>query len=138
LAAEARAIFASAGYTVLARWLDLELVGYHPSIDGRPVHQVLGASADDRLVAHVTSYRVQRGELTSAPPSAFSHFFVESLADLVAAAQRVKKGAPKVLLDFGPPLVEGGAPVAFPVDVFDRILLGFRAVLHLELGSLTE
>jgi hypothetical protein len=26
--------------------------------------------------------------------------------------------------------------LAFSADVFDRILLGFRAVLHLELGSL--
>ncbi len=139
LATEARAVFAAAGNAVHASWLDLELAGYRPAIEGRPVHEVLGVPAGDRLVAHVTSYRAQRGELTvpangARPP--FSHFFVESLADLVAAANRVKKGAP-VLLDFGPTVVVDGSPVAFPPDVFDRLLLGFRAVLHLELGNLT-
>lgn len=138
LASEARSVFAAAGKVAYAAWLDLELAGYGAAIEGRPVHEVLGVADGDRLVAHVTSYRAQRGELTSAHPSALSHFFVESLAELVSAAQRVKKGAPTVLLDFGPSLAEGGAPVAFPVDVFDRILLGFRAVLHLELGNLTE
>jgi hypothetical protein len=112
-----------------------------------------------RLVALVSAYRAQQGTTAAPAPRPFHHFFVESIRDLSEAARGFRAaGAPTVQPDFSPDVVTAdGAlglvllptvqldfspdvpnyPTAgiFPGDVFDRVLLGFRATLHLQLGS---
>jgi hypothetical protein len=140
LAREALGAFESAGRVEHVRWLTLELQGYGVVAGHAPLGAILGVGERDRLVVHISAYRlhagqvVEGGELTGR---SFQHFFVESLHDLTAAALRVRNAGPALLrLDFGPGIPNYPATLAFPADVFDRILLGFRAVLHLELGSL--
>jgi hypothetical protein len=91
----------------------------------------------------VLAYRAQVGQIVTSGGlngRPFRHFFVEPICDLSAAAQRVRGGVRGAFqLDFGPPGVPNyPAGGVFPHDVFDRILLGLRAVLHLQLGSIGE
>ena len=140
LAREALEVFESAGRAELVRWLTLELQGYGVVAGGAPLDAILGVKEGDRLVVHVSAYRLHTGQIVEpsalAGPS-FQHFFVESLRELAAAAPRVRNaGIAPLRLDFGPGIPNYPTALAFPADVFDRILLGFRAVLHLELGNL--
>lgn len=140
LAAETLDAFEAAGRTGHVRWLTLELQGYG-AVEGRaPLEAILGVGEGDRLVIHVSAYRLQVGQIVEPgerTERSFQHFFVESLPELSAAAQRVRNAGPDPLrLDFGQGIPNHPATLAFPVDIFDRILLGFRAALHLELGSL--
>jgi len=140
LAREALEAFESGGRAELVRWLTLELEGYGAVAGGAPLDAILGVKQGDRLVVHVSAYRLHAGQVVG--PSAllgpsFQHFFVESLHDVAAASQRVRSASPApIRLDFGPGIPNYPTALAFPADVFDRILLGFRAVLHLELGNL--
>jgi hypothetical protein len=71
-------------------------------------------------------------------PCPFEHFFVESLGHLSTEALRFRAArAATVRLDFGPGVPGYPAAGIFPGDVFESVLLGFRATLHLQLGSIT-
>ena len=137
---DARTIFEDAGDTVRARWLALELDGYGAS-QARPVHEALGVSPNERLVAHVTGYRMQRGEELSPRPGSgrFAHFFVEGLPDLVVARDRTRRlSASRVEVQLRPEPPSGYPTSAeFPRDVFERIVQGFLAALFLQLGTVT-
>ncbi len=143
-AQEARLMFQDLADDVRVRWLNLELGGYGNLVDTRPLHDVLGVPAGERLVAHVAAYRTQRGaELLPRPHRRpFGHFFVEPIGDLAGARRvvRARFGQPRageiVEVDLRP----RGAPDyptrgAFSRDVFERVVEGFVAVLYLQLGS---
>lgn len=138
-ALEAKRVFEDAADAVRTRWLVLELGGYAEHVPARPLHAVLGVPSNDRLVAHVAAYRSQRGlDTTSGGHREFSHFFVEPLSDLVAARNSVAHSASEtLLLEFGRDSVTPGYPLEgeFTRDVFERVVLGFVAALHLQLGT---
>jgi hypothetical protein len=131
LAAEAAAVFTSAGLPAQERWLGLELYGYTSSAEPTSVHDVLG---------------IESGTLADGPKAgaSFHHFFVEPVRALVDAQHRARSiadsGTRSIRLDFPPNPSKPYLPVSgeFRVDTFDRILLGLRAVLHLQLGSLVQ
>jgi hypothetical protein len=96
----------------------------------------------DRLVVQVKTYRVQAGQLADGAKQGvtFHHFFVDPLRDLVAAQTRLRQVAREgqtIRLDFAENESKPYLPVAgvFRADTFDRVVLGFRAVLHLQLGA---
>ena len=140
-AKEAKRIFEDAGDAARMRWLTLELAGSAEHVPARPLHVVLGVPAGDRLAAHVAAYRSQRGtNVTPGQQAAeFRHFFVEPLAELVATRARVATRATgtRVVLEFGPEQAVPSYPRSgeFTRDVFDRVVLGFVAALHLQLGD---
>jgi hypothetical protein len=142
LAQEADDIFAAAGKDAHCHWLRLELHGYGSAVDRAPLDEVLrahelGSHERARLVAHVSAYRAQPGTTVEVSPRPFHHFFIESIHDLSEAASRFRAaGAQEVRLDFSPEVPNYPAAGTFPSDVFDRVLLGFRATLHLQLGSI--
>ena len=142
LAQEAALLFAGAGREVHRHWLALELQGYGSAVDRAPLAEVLraqelGPHEGPRLVAHVSAYRAQPGNTVGPAPVPFHHFFVESIHDLSEAARHFRaRGAQTVQLDFSPDVPNYPAAGKFPGDVFDRVLLGFRATLHLQLGSI--
>lgn len=146
-ALEARRLFEDVADDTRVRWLNLELGGYGALVDTRPLHDVLGVPAGDRLVAHVTAYRTHRGaELLPDPQRRpFQHFFVESLRELaghrlvVVARFGVPRPGEEVELDFRPRtgLARYPTRATFSRDVFERIVQGFLAVLYLQLGSAT-
>ena len=138
-ATEAFRLFTDAQDDVRVRWLRLELYGYGDRVDSIPLNLVLEVPADDRLAAHVAAYRTQRGRAGSVE---FKHFFVEPLDELVSASARVATsgGTSELELEFAPSI---GAPAhpragAFSRDVFARVVAGFVAALHLQLGVLTK
>jgi hypothetical protein len=142
-ATEAMGIFEEAGDDVRRRWLALELGGYTDA-DSRALHQVFGVPHGHQLAAHVAAYRTQRGvEAMSGQgrPAEFRHFFVEPLVILEAARARVAAsgGTSALVLDFGSHARDASYPTAgeFTRDVFDRVVAGFMAALHLQLGTLT-
>ncbi|MDB5213401.1 MAG: hypothetical protein JWO86_1328 [Myxococcaceae bacterium] len=145
LALEAMHVFDSARLATQMHWLNLELLGYTSSAQSSSVHEILGLSAQDRLVIQVKTYRVQPGRLAGGPQAgvAFHHFFVEPIRQLVEAQARVR-GVPRSLdtvrLDFAVDEAKRDLPTSgeFSVDTFDRIVLGFRAVLHLQLGPIAQ
>jgi len=142
-AAEALRLFEDAEDDVRCRWLTLELDGYPEHVDAPALHQVLGVTLGHPLVAHVTSYRTQRG-VDATPghrPVEFRHFFIEPLSALEAArAKAASAGRSTLLLDFGPHPRDAIYPTTgeFARGVFDRVLAGFMAALHLHLGPLTS
>jgi hypothetical protein len=138
-ATEAVRLFTDADDAVRVRWLGLELHGYGERVDSAPLHVVLGVVAGDRLAAHVAAYRTQRGRSSTGE---FRHFFVEPLHELVGASARVATsgGTSDLDLEFAP---SSGAPAhprsgAFSRDVFERVVAGFVAALHLQLGTLVK
>lgn len=143
LATEAQRVFEDAGDELRSRWLSLEFCGYAGHIDARPLSEVLrvlpGDPVGNRLVAHIAAYRTQRGyDVTPGHPRhEFRHFFVEPLPNLVATAKKLAEApAAAVVLNFaGTQQVQS---VAFGHDVFARILAGFGAALHLQLGDLAK
>jgi hypothetical protein len=143
LATEARRLFEDAADELRSRWLTLELRGYAGHVDARPLSEVLRVLPGDpmgaRLVAHIAAYRTQRGyDVTPGHPrQEFRHFFVEPLQDLAATAEKLVGGAASVVtLRFGEdPQAQS---IEFSHDVFARILVGFGAALHLQLGDLTK
>jgi hypothetical protein len=134
----ARRLFEDAGDGVRVRWLNLELQGYEPALAAiGPLPRVLCVPPHDRLAAHVAAYRMQRA-LRHGPPY-LVHFFVEALPALVAARQQASSATGNELeLSFGPDPGSSKYPAtaAFPRNVFDRVLGGFLAALHLQLGTL--
>jgi hypothetical protein len=137
---EACRIFAEATDRVRARWLGFELNGYGNLVDSTPLHVLLGVGQTDRLSAHVAAYRTQWG--LDANGAEFRHFFVESLADLVATSTKVAStgGSSPLELEFGAPSkpTEHPRSGSFRRDVFERVVAGFVAALQLELGALTK
>lgn len=140
-ATEAMRIFEDAADVVRRRWLALELDGYTEA-DSRALHDVLGVPHGHQLAAHVAAYRTQRG-VDATPghhPVEFRHFFVEPLSTLEATRARVAAsgGASAVVLDFGRHARDASYPTAgeFTRGVFDRVVVGFMAALHLQLGIL--
>ena len=137
-ATAARHLFEDAGDEVRVRWLNLELQGYEPAMSAiGPLPRVLRVSPHDRLAAHVAAYRTQRA--MRHRPSELVHFFVEALPELVAARQQASSASGTELeLSFGPDprSNEYPATATFPRNVFDRVLGGFLAALHLQLGTL--
>jgi|ERR1035438_8805476 hypothetical protein len=137
LAQEAATVFRAVGMAPQVRWLELERNGYS-SAEARSLHEVLAIRSDERLVVHVKSYRIQPG--LTLEGVAFHHFFVEPIAELVRAQMTVRGFGQRIgnrlRLDFvrGGPAPEG----TFDPDVFSRILLGLRAVLHLQLASVAQ
>jgi hypothetical protein len=146
LASEAATVFSTAGRHVQERWLGLELRGYIASAEPSSVHDVLGLKSGERLVVQVKTYRVQGGNLAEGQMAgvSFHHFFVEPVRALVEAQRRARtiavNGATTIRLDFPPNPSKPYLPTSgeFRLDTFDRILLGLRAVLHLQLGSLAQ
>ncbi|MEO5726296.1 MAG: hypothetical protein ABI134_04265 [Byssovorax sp.] len=134
----AHRLFEEAGDAVRVRWLNLELGGYEPVMSTvGPLHRVLGVPPDDRLAAHVAAYRTQRGARQGGPD--LVHFFVEGLAELVATRDRASSASGKQIeLSFGPAPGSRDYPATatFPPNVFERVLGGFLAALHLQLGVL--
>ena len=139
-ATEAGRVFAEAGDAVRVRWLGLELRGYGDLVDSQPLHAVLGVAANDRLAAHVAAYRAQRGLAVGGVE--FKHFFVESLGDVLAASARAATsgGTSALELEFAASPGAPGHPHAgtFSRDVFERVVAGFVAALHLQLGTLAR
>jgi hypothetical protein len=138
-ATEAARLFTDAQDAVRSQWLTLELHGYGERVDSTPLHIILGVAAGDRLAAHVAAYRTQRGRSNAGE---FRHFFVEPLHELVGASARVATsgGTSDLELEFAP---STGAPAhplsgAFSRDVFERVVAGFVAALHLQLGTLVK
>jgi hypothetical protein len=131
-------IFEDAKDEVRARWLTLELTGYAARLAATSsISQLLDVPPRDRLAAHVSAYRRQTG--TRRDGGVIGHFFVESLAELADARRRAKSATGTQLeLSFG----TGGSSkdypteATFPRDVFDRVLDGFLAALHLQLGEM--
>jgi hypothetical protein len=74
-------------------------------------------------------------------PVEFRHFFIEPLSALETASDKVavSAGGSTVLLDFGRHPRDANYPTEgeFIRGVFDRIIAGFMAALHLQLGALT-
>jgi hypothetical protein len=141
-ATEAMRIFEDADDDVRRRWLALELGGYTEA-DSRALHQVLGVPHGHQLAAHVMAYRTQRG-VDATPghrPAEFRHFFVERLSTLEATRAKVAASGDTsaLVLDFGRHARDASYPTAgeFTRGVFDRVVTGFRAALHLQLGTLT-
>jgi len=91
-------------------------------------------------VAHIAAYRMQRGhDLTPDSVSReFRHFFVEPLADLAATNEKLAgpSSSSVVVLSFAE--TQHAHSVEFGRDVFARILAGFGAALHLQLGDLVK
>jgi hypothetical protein len=142
-ATEARQIFEDANDNVRCRWLALELSGYAEHVDPRALHQILGVPHGHRLAGHVTAYRAQRG-IDATPGhrrTEFRHFFVEPLSALETTRAKVAASADTsaLLLDFGPHARDAHYPTVgeFTRGVFDRVIAGFLAALHLQLGTLT-
>ena len=139
-ATEASRLFTEAGDAVRVRWLGLELNVYGDLVDSRPLHDVLGVAVNDRLGAHVSAYRTQRG--LAAGAAVFRHFFVESLTELIATSARVATsgGESALELQFARSPGASGHPAAgtFSRDVFERVVAGFIAALHLQLGTLAK
>ena len=132
LARQALDVFASLNLPEQARWLGYELGGYTEGGDARPLHELLGLTPDHRLVTQAKSYRAHQGVRPDEPDRAtIVHFFVEPVHDLVSAQRRVRavqgRSAP-----LASTLSTHRRPGEFAADVFDRILLGLRATLHLE------
>jgi hypothetical protein len=146
LVAEAATVFSFAGLHAQERWLGLELNGYTVSAETSSVHDVLGLKSGERLVVQVKTYRVQSGVLADGQMVAqpFHHFFVEPLRVLVEAQRRAqiigRNGTPTIRLDFPPNPSKPHLPTSgeFRPDTFDRIILGLRAVLPLQLGTLAQ
>lgn len=146
LTAEASDLFRDAGLIAQERWTKLELNGYGEGADARRLREILGVAANDRLIAHVAAYRVQGGIIVDengARTGELQHFFVEKVNDLIAARNRIHHGnvSGALVLEFGPP--HQGIPdyprsAEFTPGVFERILLGLRAVLHLQLGIIAQ
>jgi len=139
---DARRVFEDAGDDVRTHWLTLELAGYADHVPARPLHVVLGVPERDRLAAHVAAYRSQVAVSAAAESATeFRHFFVEPLQELVVAQTRVRTptAPPRLILEFAPEPGSSSYPrsAAFTPDVFDRIVLGFIAALHLQLGTWT-
>jgi hypothetical protein len=140
-AVEARRLFGDAVDETRVRWLELEQGGYRDLLAVRPLHEVLGVPAGDRLAAHVGAYRTQRGFDTSPGHGLreFSHFFVEPLPELLSARDRVRRSAATsgLELSFGAHASMPDYPTSgeFARDVFERILAGFLAALQLQLGA---
>jgi hypothetical protein len=137
-ATQAKVIFEDARDPIRVRWLDLELTGYvaQPHA-GERLSDVLGVARGDRLAAHVSAYRRQVG--TRHDQGVIEHFFVETLEELVRARQRAKSAnGAQLELSFGRESGASDHPVGatFPRNVFDRVLDGFLAALHLQLGSI--
>ncbi len=134
---EAFRLFTDAQEAVRVRWLNLELHGYGDRVDSTPLNLVLGVPAGDRLAAHVAAYRTQRG---LAGGLEFKHFFVEPLHELVSTSARVATsgGTSELELEFTPSPGAPGHPRngTFSRDVFARVVAGFVAALHLQLGVL--
>lgn len=140
LALEAGALFQDAHMDAQVRWINFEVSGYGEDTSALSVSKALGVQPDDRLAVHVAAYRSQPGRAVSGaalPDPIFRHFFVEPLQELETARDRVRAVAGELLLDFGAQPGDARYPttVAFECDVFERVLLGFRAALHLQLGS---
>lgn len=144
LAKEARRLFEDAADELRSRWLNLELGGYVGHVDARPLSEVLrvlpGDPVGSRLMAHIAAYRTQRGhDVTPGHPrEELRHFFVEPLVEVAASAEKLADAStvPVVVLR----LMEARQArfVAFDHDVFTRILAGFGAALHLQLGDLAK
>jgi hypothetical protein len=142
-ATEAIRIFEDHGDIVRSRWLTLELGGYAEHVDARALHEVIGASHGDRLIAHIAAYRNQRG-IDATPGRGrmeFRHFFIESLTalELARASVAASAGGATLLLDFGPHPLDARYPTVgeFSRGVFERVIAGFVAALHIQLGALT-
>jgi len=140
LAAEASSVFQDAHMEAQVRWLGFEINGYGEETSALSVAKALGVHPGDRLAVHVAAYRSQPGRVVSGAAVGdplFRHFFVEPLEELQTARERVRALIGELLLDFGtqPGDARYPATVAFERDVFERVLLGFRAALHLQLGS---
>ena len=139
VATEARALFADVGDHVRTRWLDLELRGFGALTDAHPLHDVLGVAVGDELARNVAGYRTQVGRAwaNATGRDQVAHFFVEPLAEIIAARDRLRAASVTgmVELSFG---AHAGAPdypasADFPADVFERILLGFAVALREQL-----
>lgn len=144
LAQEARRVFEDAADELRVRWLDLELGGYAGRVDARPLPEMLrvlpGDLVGSRLVAHIAAYRTQRGhDVTPGHPrQEVRHFFVEPLPEVAGTAEKLTRDpmSSVVVLAF-----QDGRQtrlVEFGHDVFTRILAGFAAALHLQLGDLVK
>jgi hypothetical protein len=139
-ATEASRIFFDSGDTVRSRWLGFELNGYGYSVDAAPLHEVLSVPPHDRLAVQVTAYRTQRGRVTTLDGQVveFRHFFVEPLRDLLSTRARVAEaGGGPVELQFAVSPATPDHPLhgSFSPDVFDRVVGGFVAALHLQLAT---
>lgn len=138
-ATEAVGLFTDAQDALRVRWLGLELHGYGELAKSTPLHAVLGVAAGDRLAAHVAAYRTQRGRSGGGE---FKHFFVESLRELVDASARVARsgGTSDLELEFAASTGSPAHPLrgTFGRDVFERVMAGFVAALHLQLGTLAR
>ncbi len=139
-ATEASRIFSDSGDTVRSRWLGFELNGYGYSVDVAPIHEVLSVPPHDRLAVQVTAYRTQRGRVATLDGQVveFRHFFVEPLRDLLSTRAHVAQaGRGPVELQFAVSPAAPDHPLhgSFSPDVFDRVVGGFVAALHLQLAT---
>ena len=139
-----RRIFTDAADHVRARWLSLELNGYCSPATAKPLHLFLRVAPSERLAQQVAAYRAQRGLTATADGASeeFRHFFVESLWDLTVARRTVRRSTTAAFVALGFTLHTGAATHPsegrFTRDVFDRVVDGFAAALHLQLGTFAE
>jgi type III restriction enzyme len=136
LARQALEVFSAANLHVQARWLAYELGGYTEGGEGRALHELLGLAPEHRLVTQVKSYRAQEGvHIERGERAPIVHFFVEPVRELVDVQSRVRElpSGGSLRLEF----VDAPTAGEFGIDVFDRILLGLRATLHMELTRMS-
>jgi hypothetical protein len=139
-----RRIFTDAADHVRARWLSLELNGYCSPASAKLVHLLLRVPANERLALQVAGYRAQRGLTARADGASkeFRHFFIESLWDLTVARRTVRRSTTTAFVALGFTLHSAAATHPsegrFTRDVFDRVVDGFAAALHLQLGTFAE
>lgn len=142
LATEARELFDRASRKTFVHWLNLELNGYGQQTEVRPLHEVLAVVQGDRLAVQVAAYRTRVGHLfgDDGRDRPLPHFFVESLEELARTADQVRahQSTGFLELEFGPHAGRPDYPrrLEFPADVFDQVLLGFCATLHLRIAEI--
>lgn len=143
-ATEALRIFIDAGDPVRSGWLRLELDGYGYLMDIAQLHEVLHVPPNSRLAVQVAAYRTQRGFATAADGRRveFRHFFVESLRDLLSARAVLAESGVTGSVDFdfsvSPTTPEHPSAGSFSPDVFERVMGGFVAALHLQLAQVSR
>ena len=140
VATQARALFAPTD-PLRARWMELELGGYRAIAQTPMLHDLLGVPLDHHLARTVADYRTQIGRIWTkdARRDTVFHFFVEPLAEIVAARDRVRaadvQGFVKLAFAIPASVPEYPRTLEFSADVFEVIVSGIKAALWHEIGD---
>jgi hypothetical protein len=131
LLVRAQRVFEGRGDEPRRHWLQLERQGYGADTEAGDLHALVGVGAKGVIDAILRS-RVRHGRLVvGGAVRLWPHFFVESVGELRALADRVAGGgSEELLLDIG----SAGGPrvqLSFPRHVFTHVL----QAIAVELGD---